>query len=153
MMLCNGPFLGCAIAITFSTTPGRKGSMNTSAFEAMALRVDSPSFDFRSIAIERFPRDTGSAWLVVTEKKHNSTDFEETQFNGECNLTILPFDTLDTVITLAPKSAKIHAASGPGPMPSSSNTVIPCSAMFPQKANRILFCFCFWKFYIGIPIP
>lgn len=39
----------------YRRSPGRKGSMSTSAVEHRRWMMDSPSFDLRSTAMERFP--------------------------------------------------------------------------------------------------
>src|SRR5450759_4163323 len=91
-----------------STTPGRKPSISTSA-DSMSLRTSStPSAVFRSTAIERRPRETTSARPADSRPGKPP-----------------PPESRSTRMTVAPRSASIIPAKGPGPMPAISTTVIP----------------------------
>src|SRR5450631_128000 len=99
-------------------TPGRYPSISTSA-ESTSLRTSStPSASFRSTAIERRPRETTSALPADKRPRELSTP--------------PPPGSRSTRITVAPRSASIIPAKGPGPMPDISTTVVPDRGPVPE---------------------
>lgn len=76
---------------SFSRTPGRKGSINTSAFLISSFSIFSPSGFFRSTAIERFPLLNISVEISWSARSIRTT--------------------------VAPQSASVSPANGPGASP------------------------------------
>src|SRR5680860_644260 len=103
-----------------SMTPGRKPSIRTSA-ESISLRTSStPSADFRSTAMERRPRETTSARTAAIVLGPRTQPAPPR-----------PAERRSTRVTVAPRSASIIPANGPGPIPAISTTVTPASGPIP----------------------
>mmetsp|Transcript_30547 Transcript_30547/g.48916 ORF Transcript_30547/g.48916 Transcript_30547/m.48916 type:complete len:202 (+) Transcript_30547:1364-1969(+) len=88
-----------------SITPGRNGSMITSAFEASLFRVCFPSCSFKLSAIDRFPLESVSI-LIPTVPSLLQRSIRTTS---------------------APKSARTRPAKGAGASPAISSTLMPAS--------------------------
>ena len=90
-----------------SVTPGRNGSTRASACSTMRSTVATPSGCFRSMVTSRRPRASNvnplgrSAWVASSARSIRTTS--------------------------APMSDSNVPANGPGPIPASSMTLIPCS--------------------------
>ena len=93
-------------------TPGRNGSMRTSAREHSRLATSAPLGFLRSMTMDRLPRARISTVAVCI--------------------------SLSTRVTVAPKSARIIPAYGTGASPAISTTLIPARAAIlkPHGGNR-----------------
>ncbi|CAB4802545.1 unannotated protein [freshwater metagenome] len=86
-----------------SSFPGRKFSTRTSAVSSNLRRTETPSSDFRSRTIVRFPRPT------IFQNNVTSSDGSRHPMSR----TVSPVPGRSTLMTSAPKSAKCRAQPGP----------------------------------------